>query len=183
VILYIDPSFNTCGFATFDDKHKPLGCWQKTFTGKFTQRIDEIVKYFSDLFLSDLPSLQYDAVVMEMPDVWTRKTPQGRSKNVTSIRKLDYAIGTIYAVSKLSGVKCYLVPVRIWKGKMPKSFSKARARREFGKKVPEHASDAVDLGLMVSTFLKGGVMLEKLLGNVEILKQRRRIPNVKNRKA
>jgi len=109
-------------------------------SGPWLQRFDRCLTWYASLLETYEPQL----VVIERPVVWDneKSTASARSGNLL---KLVMLVGGMIAVTPF-------VPVELpapgeWKGQLPKRVMKKRLLKRFGQSFPEHAADAVAMGL------------------------------------
>lgn len=147
-LISIDPSINTTGVCVWErinGSHRPrrthcLKTTRKDIIGRLLQLQTLLVDAVRELVLG----FEY-VVIIEIPNTWTR-----RGRNVDSLEKLAYAIGTLIGTIGIYAqtIDVCLVPVSEWKGRKKKLDSKMLAIHEYGlpNNLTDHEYDAVGLG-------------------------------------
>ena len=86
-------------------------------------------------------------IIVEDQAVWTSAVGAASAGRGDVIRLAQLA-GLILAHARIYGsLRTYLLPPREWKGQLPKAAVAARIRRALGRAYPDHAADAVGMGL------------------------------------
>lgn len=159
--LSIDPGITGTGWALWnvgDDWHecrKPwsVGIWNPP--GKLAWE-DRALWLGLELWKLNFVKERIDQVWIEYPAFF--ETAGGTMvARRGDLLKLTYCVGVLAGVMSHHGKKIYLIPVRSWKGQLPKEVVERRVRRLVGDHAMDgtrfrsHIYDAVGLGL----FAKG----------------------------
>ena len=150
-LLALDPGFQT-GWAFFNNKAEK---WRLCYAGIMRAkgedwlRVGSLVKVLGMLVNIHDPEL----VVIEMPQYFDNAGGNMAAKR-GDLGKLMIVTGALFGAAASHGVDVQLVPVRTWKGNLPKSVSqertlKALAQMESNAHPSSHALDAAGLGLWV----------------------------------
>jgi len=145
-LLAIDPGTRKAGYAIFENglylcsdviiiKNKKL---------TWLQRVDFIIIEITQL----LKHFKIDIVVIEEPQLFIGSRKGRAASNSGSVLKLTALVHSIRIICRIKKIKVYLIPVRKWKGTVPKAITQKRIKRHLGIDITQlDESDAVGLGL------------------------------------
>jgi hypothetical protein len=154
-VFFIDPGLCGTGYAFFTfleyRKKKPPTAWgvlrARDDGGTWQDHSAALVVEVGHLLNTYRPS----RVVIEFPELWASGV------SMTSAMKGDLFKLT-YLIGGLGQILCsppILISPREWKGQLPKPVVLGRIRNAYPnfKKVPNHAADAIGMGLSAQGFL------------------------------
>ena len=120
----------------------PVGTWYNRFV------------ILVDRFEAALSDYGPDIVVIEEASLWAGSKKSMASAIRGDLIKLAYVIGALMSTASICS-DVYLMPVREWKGQMSKATVKRRIRAalDIDDKLPEHAADAIGIGLAIKGIL------------------------------
>lgn len=140
-----DPSINRIGAATFEWPEGKLLNVQTLISPKKTET--ERLRFLIDALEEYLMMERPKAVAIERLGSWTRKTKEGRAKNVGSLLSLAVMTGAVFATSHYTGCLTTLIPVRDWCKFRSEDQRKSDAERLYGYKPKDiHQADAILIG-------------------------------------
>jgi len=143
----VDPGLGGTGWAYFLEKSQPpakFGVLRET-KGLWQARAKKI----SDQFGGLIAAFDRCPVLIEWPGFWGGSMKSFTSMERGDLFKLCYLIGSLAAVCPRTP---YLISPLVWKGQLSKEAVKRRIVRSLGdayKDVPEHATDAIGMGLIL----------------------------------
>lgn len=149
-LLAIDPGTRRTGWAVFQvDLVAKYVCSSvieiKNKELSWIQRIDFIVIKVFNL----LSSYKIDRVIIEQPETFIGSQRGNAAANTGTVAKLMalvFAIRTAVKYYKKRKVEVVLIPVRKWKGNVPKEVTQKRIKRYWGLDI-ESLDEADSIGL------------------------------------
>ena len=142
-MLSVDPSIKALGYAMFTrGKLKSSGHKNLKSKKDWVSNVDEMVEFIREL-LDDI-----DLCVIELPDVFTSARGLAAS-NSGAIVKLMAIVFAVRQMCLEEGIGVYLLPVRKWKGNLPKEITQLRMKRRWG--VVSKSNDEID-AIGIGTF-------------------------------
>ncbi len=96
-----------------------------------------------------LAQLKTRHVVIEFPELWSGSAVSHAAATRGDLFKLTFLVGRYAEVCEQRGATCTLVTPMEWKGQMPKEVIDRRIKIAIEQEYPEHASDAVGIGLAI----------------------------------
>jgi len=145
-LLSIDPGTRKTGWAIFrNSKYLTSGAIIiKDKSLSWLQRNDVVGTRFDNL----LSSYKINTVVIEEPGLFIMSVKGRAASNSGSILKLTALVHSLRVVARTRGIEVVLMPVRKWKGNVPKEITQRRIKRHLGIDVKQlDESDSVGLGM------------------------------------
>ena len=152
-IIAIDPSYEDggLGYAILESPEKLL-LWGTVLSGApkdapFEQKVAAaFVALEKDILWNGLVG-ERGQLIIEMPEVWGG-FKAAMSTKTGVLHKLFFFVGALWQWGRESGLSPILVPVREWKGQLPKEITRKRVEDKFCIKTKNtHEADAIGLGL------------------------------------
>jgi len=152
-IIAIDPSYEDggLGYAILESPEKLL-LWGTTHSdapkdAPFEQKVAAaLVVLERDILHCGLMG-ERGRLVIEMPEVWGG-FKAAMSTKTGVLHKLFFFVGALWQWGRERQLSPVLIPVREWKGQLPKEVTRKRVEDTFGIKTKNtHEADAIGLGL------------------------------------
>lgn len=161
-VVTIDPSVRSVGVAVWSyepstwrrpERPKATYLWRpkSTIGDTFVERSFAMASLLEDL-LDQLEDVVY--VASEMPEFFTSSGGFATAAS-GSLMKLDFVVGVFGGVCHARGIEFKAIPVRDWKGQLPKTGIMYRIKKLLGNDVPYQKDewDAVGIGLHLKGLL------------------------------
>jgi hypothetical protein len=152
-IIAIDPSYEDggLGYAIMESPENLL-LWGTTHSdtpkdASFEQKVAEaLVALGQDILYCGLIG-ERRQLIIEMPEVWGG-FKAAMSTKTGVLHKLFFFVGALWQWGRERELVPILIPVREWKGQLPKEITRKRVEDTFGIKTKNmHEADAIGLGL------------------------------------
>lgn len=152
-VLTVDPGVRGTGVAFWLPGNLPGPYYTKAIRADnrlpWLARAEEIVRHYRAV----LDTVHPQHVVIEDQEVWLNSAVGAAAANRGDLVKLAQLTGMLVLAARDFGRETALLPVRTWKGQLPKSAVNTRIRRELGEAYPDHVADAVGIGLHLQGLL------------------------------
>jgi Holliday junction resolvasome RuvABC endonuclease subunit len=149
-IIIIDPGSEGTGWCLWRmaDAAEPKAHGVLTSRARtWRERMEDITTRFSNEVLA---SASPDRMLLEWPEMWSGSVKSQASASTGKLLKLAALCGALelVAVQHIPEVSLF-VSANEWKGQLEKQAVNFRIRRALGRSYPNHAADAVGIGLAV----------------------------------
>lgn len=160
LLLAVDPSINTLGWAIFDIPAKHLYASGTLKTDKaarqksLQERIANTIRELKEIIEADLPDIE--SVVIEEPQQWGAYKSVA-SQHAGSLMGLYLTVGTLFGVFYELDKEVSLVKVSQWKGNLPKHLTIKRVNQRFDTQLTmadNNEADAIGIGAFWLDHLK-----------------------------
>lgn len=161
--LFIDPGINGTGLAFFRSL-PPTDA--KTVEGVGWTVITSKEKHWDTAAYDIAAHVEFavqeqeawpEHVVIEFPGLWSASALSMASASSGDLFKLAFLTGVLATLMReIARAPVILISPQAWKGQLPKSIVQERVEKLLGEEVPNHAADAVGMGLAWAGLLTHG---------------------------
>lgn len=160
--LFLDPGLGGTGFAIFNgigDEVVPPARWgvlrvqQVNAQNPLPEKLHDLTIALNKVLLD---ASQVNEVLIEFPEMWGGSATSLTAGLKGDLIKLATVVGGLTTAAHWRGVRVHYITPAQWKGQLTKEHVTDRVVRAWGqemRKVPNHAMDAVGMGLA----LQGGL--------------------------
>lgn len=153
-VLTVDPGLGGTGLAFWPTLSRcsraRLPAWTRVVNAgrmSWQERAFEIAEHVRNL------SVSAGIVFIEIPRLWTGSKTSRASASRGDLTKLSVLAGAILHAMRLTPREIVTAFPSDWKGQLPKPAVDARIQRALGRQYPDHAADAVGMGLAIQGVL------------------------------